>query len=173
MKVDEYGLVGFAERELVDILRCRPHFKIDNLYVERGDKYITACAETFLDMPSILNWDDHTIDLSPAEFHAALQNEWLMPEEYQKFDIAAHLLSLCDTLEQTTRINMELKLYTEFNLLPLLRYLKYLRECADSNNIVWGVGRGSSCCSYCLYLLRIHRVDSLYYNLDITEFLKH
>jgi DNA polymerase III alpha subunit len=40
------------------------------------------------------------------------------------------------------------------------------------NNIVWGVGRGSSVSSYVLYLLGVHRVNSLYYDLDIHEFLR-
>jgi DNA polymerase III alpha subunit len=40
------------------------------------------------------------------------------------------------------------------------------------NNIVLGVGRGSSVASYVLYLLGVHRVDSLKYDLDIKEFLK-
>jgi DNA polymerase III alpha subunit len=41
-----------------------------------------------------------------------------------------------------------------------------------ANNIIWGVGRGSSVASYVLYLLEVHRVDSMYYNLDIREFLR-
>jgi DNA polymerase III alpha subunit len=40
------------------------------------------------------------------------------------------------------------------------------------NNVVWGVGRGSSVASYVLYLLGVHKIDSLKYNLDIHEFLK-
>ena len=40
------------------------------------------------------------------------------------------------------------------------------------NNIVYGVGRGSSVSSYILYLIGVHRVNSLKFNLDIKEFLK-
>jgi DNA polymerase III alpha subunit len=40
------------------------------------------------------------------------------------------------------------------------------------NNIVWGVGRGSSIASFVLYLIGIHRINSLYYDLSINEFLK-
>jgi DNA polymerase III alpha subunit len=38
--------------------------------------------------------------------------------------------------------------------------------------IVWGVGRGSSVASYVLYLLGVHKVDSLKYNLNVDEFLR-
>jgi len=57
-------------------------------------------------------------------------------------------------------------------LFNLLRYLKYLVDTMKSNNIIWGVGRGSSVASYVLYLLGVHRVDSMYYDLDPTEFLR-
>ena len=40
------------------------------------------------------------------------------------------------------------------------------------NNVVWGLGRGSSTASYILYLLGVHKIDSLYYDLPIEEFLK-
>ena len=40
------------------------------------------------------------------------------------------------------------------------------------NRVLWGVGRGSRVASYVLYLIGVHRVDSLYYDLPIDEFLK-
>ena len=40
------------------------------------------------------------------------------------------------------------------------------------NSVLWGLGRGSSVASYVLYLLGVHRINSLYYDLDIKEFLK-
>ena len=39
------------------------------------------------------------------------------------------------------------------------------------NKIVWGVGRGSSVSSYILYLLGVHKVNSIKYGLNITDFL--
>jgi hypothetical protein len=40
------------------------------------------------------------------------------------------------------------------------------------NKIVWGVGRGSSVASYVLFLIGVHKINSIKYNLDINEFLK-
>jgi len=40
------------------------------------------------------------------------------------------------------------------------------------NRVIWGVGRGSSVASYVLYLLGVHRIDSMYYDLDAGEFLR-
>ena len=40
------------------------------------------------------------------------------------------------------------------------------------NQVIWGVGRGSSVASFVLYKLGVHKIDSLYYNLDVHEFLR-
>ena len=55
---------------------------------------------------------------------------------------------------------------------PVLRFLVYFTDTLRDKNIVWGVGRGSSVASYVLYLIGVHRINSIRYNLDITEFLK-
>ena len=57
-------------------------------------------------------------------------------------------------------------------MINLLYYLKYLIDTMRKNNIIWGVGRGSSVSSYVLYLLGVHKVNSLKYHLDIKEFIK-
>ena len=68
--------------------------------------------------------------------------------------------------------SIELELFKKHDMVPLLRFLKFLVDSLRQNNILWGVGRGSSVASYCLYLLGIHKVDSIKYELSITEFLK-
>ena len=54
----------------------------------------------------------------------------------------------------------------------VLRYMVYLVNFMRENNIVWGVGRGSSVASYVLYLIGVHRIDSIQYGLDWREFLR-
>jgi DNA polymerase III alpha subunit len=95
-----------------------------------------------------------------------------MPQEYKNFDIAQYVLELCKTQEELQRVGQELLLYQDRNLFMLLRFMKYLVDTLRKNNIVWGVGRGSSVASYVLYLIGVHKINSLYYDLDITEFLK-
>ena len=50
--------------------------------------------------------------------------------------------------------------------------MKYVVDTLRDNNIVWGVGRGSSVSSYVLYLIGIHKIDSVKYALPIDEFFK-
>ena len=98
--------------------------------------------------------------------------DWFMPEEYKQFDIEKYVLGLCKTSEETKRVNYELNLFKSHAMMDVLQFLKYMVDTLRKNNIVWGVGRGSSVASYVLYLLEVHKVDSIKYNLDPTEFLR-
>jgi len=109
---------------------------------------------------------------TPEEFHAAQQKVWHMPEQYRTMDIAEHILGLCTTDAELQRCGAELLLYQERDLFDLLRYMVYLVDVMDEHKIIWGVGRGSSVASYVLYKLRVHQINSMFYELNITEFLR-
>ena len=112
------------------------------------------------------------ISMSVDEYDMMNQRNWLMPEEYQQLDIAQHVIDLCKTQPEIQRAGEELLMFQERNLFNLLKYLKYLVDTMRDNNIIWGVGRGSSVASYVLYLLGVHRINSMYYDLDPSEFLR-
>ena len=95
-----------------------------------------------------------------------------MPDEYKDFEIVGFLLDQTQNEEQYQRVVDELVLYFQYNMIDVLKYCKYLVDTMRENNIVWGVGRGSSVASYCLYLLGIHKIDSIKFELDVNEFLK-
>jgi len=119
------------------------------------------------------NWRTEQLrEITPEQFHADNQARWHMPEQYRAMDIAAHVLGLCSTEAELQRCGKELLMYQERNLFDLLRYMVYLVDTMTQHSVVWGVGRGSSVASYVLYKLKVHRIDSLYYNLDIEEFLR-
>jgi DNA polymerase III alpha subunit len=110
--------------------------------------------------------------LTVPDFDNKLQSNWSMPNSYKEFDIAKYVLELCQSDQELQRVGQELLLFQERDMFPLLRYLKYLVDTMRENNIVWGVGRGSSVSSFVLFLIGIHRINSLYYDLSIDEFLK-
>lgn len=99
-------------------------------------------------------------------------DNWNMPSEYKSIDMLAFFEDKCNTAEQTSRVHMEMREFTKRGMLPVLQFLKYLVDTCENHNVVLGVGRGSSVASYCLYLLGVHRIDSIKYELDIKEFLK-
>lgn len=100
------------------------------------------------------------------------QNNWYISEEYKNFNIKEYLLSLCSSKSEIERVTKELELYEKYNMIPILNFLKYLVDIMRQNNILWGVGRGSSVASFCLYLLGVHKINSIKYDLDIEEFLR-
>lgn len=112
--------------------------------------------------------------------------EWTIPQEYRDLDVNEFvidkLVDEIDTLplhnidtetkKRTERYAQEINLYKSLDLYDILRTLIYIINTLQSNNIVWGVGRGSSVSSYVLYLIGVHDVDSVKYELDITDFLR-
>jgi len=111
-------------------------------------------------------------NISIEEFDKNNQATWFIPKEYQDIDIAAYILEQCTSDVEKARVLQELELFFQHNMIEVLNYLKYLVDTMRTNNVVWGVGRGSSVASYCLYLLGVHKVNSIQYDLDIHEFLK-
>ena len=111
-------------------------------------------------------------DLDVQSFDAQNQKDWYMPEKFKSIDIESYVLGLAKTSEEIDRVKEELELYKKFGLYPVLKFLIYLIDLMRTNNIVWGVGRGSSVSSYILYLIGVHKVNSILYKLDINDFLR-
>lgn len=111
-------------------------------------------------------------DLDMQIYHDECAADWDIPEAYKNTDIKEILLLLCSTQKEKDRVEMEFAMFEERELVPLLQFIFYIVDYMRKYEIVWGVGRGSSVASYILYLLGLHKVDSLKYNLPIEEFLK-
>ena len=170
MKYDQYGQTYTNSQELCDLLYKNPDLDISLFQVEDSLEYNRSVAELHAELDLLDSY--HNISQTVEEFDRVLQSNWRMPIEYKELDIAEYILGLCKEEHELQRVGQELLLYQERNLFDLLRYLKYLVDTLRKNNVVWGVGRGSSVASYVLFLLGVHKIDSLYYNLDINEFLK-
>ena len=168
MRNDKFGQLILSEDDICNHLLTDPSKKIKN-----------ALTETVISLDDILDLSDVPVftlyqdpNMSVTDFDKNNQKNWLMPDEYKNLDIALFVLNKCSTEAELQRAGKELFLYQERNLFPLLQYLKYLVDTMRNNNIVWGVGRGSSVASFVLFLLGVHRINSLYYDLSIDEFLK-
>jgi DNA polymerase III alpha subunit len=170
MKYDQYGQTYTTSNELCDLLYKNPTLDISRFQVEDSLEYNRSVAELHAELDLLDSY--HSINQTVEEFDRVLQGNWRMPKEYKDMDIAEYVLGLCKADHELQRVGQELLLYQERDLFDLLRYLKYLVDTLRKNNVVWGVGRGSSVASYVLFLIGVHKIDSLYYNLDIEEFLK-
>ena len=114
----------------------------------------------------------NTEDLSFDDFHLKSAEEWTFPEEYQQIDVYAWLINKCNTQIEIDRVNEEYALYKERDLVMLLRLFIFLVHYMRKHKFIWGVGRGSSVSSFCLYLIGIHRVNSLKFGFSIKDYLK-
>lgn len=174
MKFDPYGQLVISSNELVDELYRKPDLFIENFYVTDPESYNQSVEKLHLDFPLLKRYIpmDAKEEVPLELFDHVQQQSWHMPEEYKTLDIAQYILDLCKTEPELQRVGQELLLYQERNLFPLLQYLKYFVDTMRKNGVVWGLGRGSSTASYVLYLIGVHKINSLYYDLPIEEFLK-
>lgn len=172
MKNNKFGEIIFEETDLCNLVMKGIDLTQTSGILVDSLVDLTAVSTIVNQVPKFTKYNDAIESLTLKEFDAYNQQNWYIPDSYKELDIALHLLNLCSTQEQLQRVGQELLLYQERNLFDLLRYLKYLVDTMKENDIVWGVGRGSSVASYVLYLLGVHRIDSLHYDLDPAEFLR-
>lgn len=170
MKQNKFGELIFDETDVCDLLMQAHSLDLLDRMIVDATVDLTRWPEIIEPVPGLQQQRFHSC--SVPEFHQLQQSRWHMPDEYKQLDIAEYVLSLCKSEAELQRCGAELLLYQERDLFNLLRYLKYLVDVMKQNNIVWGVGRGSSVASYVLYKLGVHRINSLYYNLDPAEFLR-
>jgi DNA polymerase III alpha subunit len=97
---------------------------------------------------------------------------WFIPQEYKTMDILDWLYQRCPTPEIRERVVEELRLFAKHDMIPVLKTMKYVVDTLRANNVVWGVGRGSSVASYVLFMIGVHKIDSVKYKLPINEFFK-
>ena len=173
MQTNKFGEIVLSEDDLCDLaMQGRDVIKLDRVTVN-PELDLQQLISHIEDPAGLMTWTfPETRDISVPEFDRERQNQWFMPREYRETDIAQYVLDLCTTPEQLQRVGEELLLFQEHDLFDLLRYLRYLVAVMRENRIIWGVGRGSSVASYVLYLLGVHRIDSMFYDLDPREFLR-
>jgi len=174
MKYDKYGQAYTTELELCDMLYQNPDLDLSRFQVVDSATYNNSVNSTYAELPLLKPYIpiDYKEDVPIELFDWSQQQNWYMPDEYKTLDIAQHILNLCTTESELQRVGEELLLYQERELFNLLRYLKYFVDTMRKNDVVWGLGRGSSVASYVLYLLGVHKINSMYYDLPIEEFLK-
>lgn len=168
MITDKFGQQIYNENELCDLFLSNTNVSLRNVLTDKKIEFSTD-----LELTNILNFTEYKVnDISISDFDKQCQSNYYIPKDYIDLDIAQYVLSRCKTDAELQRAGQELLLFQERNMFMLLKYLKYFVDTLKQNNIVWGVGRGSSVASFVLYLLGVHKINSLYYDLPIEEFLK-
>lgn len=168
MKLDKFSQPIFEDQDVFNALYENGLDFLDKLIAEDSPEIEKLIHTSGL---SVLTTQHIDYAQDPKDFDAVHQRNWFMPDEYKKMDIEGFLVHHCPK-EHYQRLIEELQEYRARNLLDLLRWLKYFVDTCRKNEVVWGVGRGSSVASYVLFLIGVHRIDSIKYNLDWREFLR-
>jgi DNA polymerase III alpha subunit len=165
MLSDSYGNPIFQEQDIFNMFYRGQIEHIDKIFAEPTVEVQNLFKNLGIAPKRIDPYADQKV------FDEANQTDWFIPKDYYP-NLVEMLYSMCSTKEQTDRVSEELEAFIEHGMLDLLFVLKYIVDTLRANNVVWGVGRGSSVASYVLYLIGVHKIDSLKYNLDWQEFLR-
>ena len=171
LKTDSLGIPRFSNRDLIDMIYSGHADKVHVVLCDDSDdvdRFNVAMEEQGFDKLQKYI----PLDVDQKTFDGVCQSEWFMPDEYKQLTIQNYVLNKCKTDKEIERVSEELKAFRERDMFNLLRYMVYLVDFMRENNIVWGVGRGSSVASYVLYLIGVHRINSIQYGLDWREFLR-
>ena len=170
VEIDKYGRRFTTTDTIFEMLYQNPNLDFSKLLVTDGSQYNKSINSLHADLTPLQIYEPLDIDID--QFDEIYKHNWLMPDEYINFDIAQWILDQCKDQVELQRVAEELILFQERDLFSLLKYLKYFVDNMREHNVVWGVGRGSSVASFVLYLIGVHKINSIKYSLDIREFLK-
>lgn len=165
MRVDKFGTSIFSANDLFRLIYSQYDFDSE-LVVDKSTE-----IENFEEALGFKLTHYKDLDIGVDEFDKIKQANWFMPDEYKNLDIEGFLVNVCPK-QNYQRLIEELQEFRQRDMLDLLRWLKYFVDTARQNNVLWGVGRGSSVASYVLYLIGVHKIDPIKYNLDYKEFLR-
>ena len=168
-RTNDHGDVIFSEEDVIDLLYTDPDFDISKLYFNDIEKYSKSLKELGVDLPIINTAPKRS---TPEKFDKENCDNWHMPEKYYQINVLQWLLDKCHNDEEKMRVQMEYDLFEKKNFIRVLQFLIYFVDNLRANNIVWGVGRGSSVASFCLFLIGVHKINPMLYDLDIKEFLR-
>lgn len=107
---------------------------------------------------------------------------WILPQKYLTIDLWDHIISVfgerlkdleyndAELHEATCRIEAELLEVHARGMTEFMKTIIYVLDVFRAKNVIWGVGRGSSCASYILFILGLHVVDCVKFAVPMEEF---
>lgn len=110
------------------------------------------------------------------------EKDWQIPENIKALNFEEHVLSaferrlpelLYSDVELQAaidRLEQELLEIETRQMTMFFRTIVHVLESFREQNVIWGVGRGSSCASYVLFILGLHAVDAVRLDIPMSEF---
>lgn len=171
-KINPYGEIVLKEEDVIESMLCG--FDVSDVCLEDEpalDKYERSIKEIDVDQyPILREYKPKEIEADKYLYKKSLN--WNIPSEYVYLDIEKFLYDKCNTTDQRQRVSEELNEFNRRNEIDILRVMKYIVDRFREENVVWGVGRGSSVSCYCLYLIGINKIDPLKYGISYKDYFK-
>ena len=168
-KINDYGDCIYSEDDLLELIYSNPSIDISKIYTT-NDQYSKALQELDIDLPALSTLPERKLSLS--EFDSKNYDNWYMPKKYKQINVLQWLLDRCQSDEERLRVQEEYSRFEQKNFVNVLQFLIYFVDTLRANNVIWGVGRGSSVSSFCLFLIGVHKINPMLFNLDYGEFLR-
>ena len=169
IKINETGDCIYTEQDAIELLYSNPELDISKLFFDDPIQYNISIMDSGLPLKKLQTVPSRP---SPKVFDEDMINNWYMPIGYSKINVKEYLLNKCQTQEERDRVEQEYILFEKKKFIRVLQFLIYFIDTLREKNVVWGVGRGSSVASFCLFLIGVHKINPLQYDLNIAEFLR-
>jgi len=170
IKTNDYGDCIYSEEDAIELIYTNPNIDITKIFFEDTVQYSKSLKELGINLPKINSIPEHNESIS--DFDKKNISNWHMPQEYYDLDVKTFLLEKCTTQEEKDRVEVEYELFERKEFIKVLQFLIYFVNTLRKHNMVWGVGRGSSVASFCLFLIGVHKINPIQYNIDYKEFLR-
>lgn len=104
---------------------------------------------------------------------------WDIPQKYKSINLQDYIFEKLNARinpadenysRYANRMTEELKCISDKQVDDLFKCLIYVTEMLLKSDTVLGVGRGSSCASLFLFILGLHKVDPVKYQIPLSEF---
>lgn len=154
------GVVKYTQEGLADYLLKVGHF--DPLLFDETEETIK-----YNELQEQFGTNRFLINKEPER-----KDEWFVPDKYFKIDLDDYFMDKAKTYAEKDRVQLELKLFRQRKMEKMLYLMMFLVDFMEERDIVWGVGRGSSVASYCLFLIGINDINPIEHNIPIEEFLR-
>lgn len=168
LRFDGVSIVSPEQVAEMLLLGAKPH----QLRVTHLDEDIEAFNDNVPDDPI-------SVDVGEP---VKLDFSWKLPEPYLSMDLRATIVARAvDRLLQlnypddvqlaaSERIQAEFEEIERRGMVEFMKTIIYVLDVFREKGVIWGVGRGSSCASYILFILGLHSVDCIKYNVLMGEF---
>ena len=157
---DDQGLAYVANQGVIELAYQN---KLDCIFEwadqETKEEYLQSAL--FLDNVPFLPGDTDVSD-----------RRWFTPDDYTEINLEQYVLSRCVGETQISRAKEELAIVDRLGASQIFKHLIYLVDQWRSQDLVWGVGRGSSVSCFLLFVIGVNKINPLDYDLDYHEFFK-